>query len=358
VAAGVIQQRFNGSSTTMKIQKPAAAAIVGAMMVGALLSAKTSEPNSSALRMTETARDFLKALDTPQRAQLSFAYDDPERLNWDYIPRPRKGLPLKALTPAARAAAQAFIASGLSQSGYQQAVNVMSLDDVLYLLEGGNWSARRQRRDPLNYYLSLFGTPSERGVWGWRLEGHHLSLNYTVSDGHVVATTPEFFGANPGFIEAGPGRSIRVLGTEEDLARELVRSCTPEKMKVALIDAKAPDDIRGHNKSQPELSPTVGLAAADMTKDQRTLLKQLLGQYLKNMPPDVRAQREATLEAAGFSKIQIAWWGSLNRNERHAYRVQGPTFIIEYNNTQNNANHVHSVWRSSAGDFNKPLHGT
>ena len=183
-----------------------------AMMLGALLAAKTSDQRSSGLRMSEAARAFLKALNDDQRAQATFRYDDPERLNWHYIPRARKGLPLKSLSPAARAAAQGLIASGLSERGYQQAVNVMSLEDVLFLLEKDDWSARRLRRDPLNYSLTVFGTPSDQGVWGWRLEGHHLSLNYTVKDGHVVASTPEFFGANPALVDAGPGRSIRVSG--------------------------------------------------------------------------------------------------------------------------------------------------
>jgi uncharacterized protein DUF3500 len=335
--------------------KLAAAFLVGATMLGALLAAKTSDERASGLRMSEAARAFLKTLNEDQRAQASFRYDDPERLNWHYIPRVRKGLPLKALSPAARAAAQNLIASGLSGPGYQQAVNVMSLEDTLFLLEKDDWAARRQRRDPLNYSLSLFGTPSDRGVWGWRVEGHHLSLNFTVTDGRVVASTPEFFGANPALVDAGPGRSIRVLATVEDLAREIVRTCTPDRMKSAVVSSQAPNDIWNAARQQPELSPAVGLAGADMTADQRALLKRLLGEYLKNMPPDVRAEREARIEGGGFDKIRLAWWGSLERNERHAYRLQGPTFLVEYNNTQNNANHVHTVWRNTDGDFNQPL---
>lgn len=334
-------------------QKLVTASLVGATMFGALLVAKTSDQQSSGLRMAEAAREFVKTLTDEQRAQVTFQYDDPERLNWHYIPRARKGIPLKALTPASRAAAHAFITSGLSANGYEQVVNVMSLEDVLYLLEGGNWSERRQRRDPLNYSLSIFGTPSDRGVWGWRVEGHHLSLNYSVADGRVVASTPEFFGANPALVDAGPKRSIRVLGAEEDLAREVVRACNPEQMKTIIVDDKVPEDIWTTNKPQPVISAPVGLAASEMTKDQRTLLKHLLGEYLKNMPADVRSEREGRLETAGFENIRLGWWGSLNRNERHGYRVQGPTFLIEYNNTQNDANHVHSVWRNVDGDFNQ-----
>lgn len=337
--------------------KLAAAALVGALMLGALLSAKTNDQRVSGIRMGEAAQAFLKSLNDDQRTQATFAYDDPERLNWHYIPRARKGVPLKVLSPSARAAARALIASSLSERGYEQAVNVMSLDDVLFLLEKGDWSARRERRDPLNYSLTVFGTPSDHGVWGWRLEGHHLSLNYTVKDARVVASTPEFFGANPALIDAGPGRSIRVLAPLEDLARELVRTCGPEQRKTVIAGRNAPHDVWNTNRRQPELSPVVGLAAGEMTRDQRALLTQLLGEYLKNMPADVRAEREAKIQSGGFDKIRLAWWGSLERNEKHAYRIQGPSFLIEYNNTQDNANHVHSVWRSAEGDFDQPNRG-
>jgi hypothetical protein len=335
-------------------QKLVSAAVVTATMLGALLLAKTTESEPAAPRMIATARTFLDSLTPAQRAQAAYGYADPERTNWHYIPRPRKGVSIKDLETPARAAAKDFIASGLSQAGYEQALNVMSLEDVLYLVEGGDWKARRQRRDPLNYFLTVFGEPSDQGLWGWRLEGHHLSLNYSIANGKIVASTPEFFGANPALIEAGPGRSIRVLAAEEDLAREIAKSCTPEQRKTAQIDRHAPDDIKGQASTQPDPSPAVGLAAADMSKDQRALLKQLLGEYLKNMPAEVRAERESKLESAGFDKLKFGWWGSLNRNERHAYRIEGPTFLIEYNNTQNDANHVHSVWRNLAGDFNLP----
>ena len=192
----------------------AAALLVAATMAGAFVIAKTSDQRASGLRMAESAQTFLKSLTDEQRAQATFAYDDPERLNWHYIPRVRKGVPLKALTPAA-GRRRGLIASSLSGRGFEQVTNVMSLDDVLFLFEKGDFAARRQRRDPLNYSLSLFGKPSDHGVWGWRLEGHHLSLNYTVKDGRVVASTPEFFGANPALVDAGPGRSIRVLAPLE-----------------------------------------------------------------------------------------------------------------------------------------------
>jgi Protein of unknown function (DUF3500) len=330
------------------------ASVVAAASIGVLVAAKSGEERTSGLRMAEAATAFLQKLSPEERAQATFRYDDAERLNWHFIPRPRKGIPLKALDPAERATARDFIATGLSKPGYEQAVNVMSMEDVLFLLETDDWTARRQRRDPLNYYLSVFGTPGEKGQWGWRVEGHHLSLNFTVQDGRVVASTPEFFGSNPATLDAGPGRTLRPLALLEDIAREIVKACSPDQMKVILVDKKAPNEVWSSNKLQPILMPEVGLPASEMSKDQQALLRHLLAEYLKVCPSDLRADRESQLEAAGFDKIRLGWWGSLERNAKHAYRLQGPTFVVEYNNTQNNANHVHSVWRSASGDLNQP----
>jgi hypothetical protein len=305
--------------------------------------------------MAEKCNAFLSQLPDAQKQQASFAYDSDERLNWHFIPRERKGLPLKALDGEPLKAAHTLIESGLSEIGYTQALDVMSLEEVLYLLEEGNREERRARRDPQKYYLSVFGTPGKTGLWGWRLEGHHLSLNYSIEDGNVVASTPEFFGANPGTIDAGKGRQLRVLGPEEDLARQVLKLCNDEQRKKALIDKTPPREIRDAGEPQPSQTPPVGLKAADMSGQQRKILAALLTEYLQNMPADVEQKRRAKMNAAGIDEILFAWWGGSELAEPHYYRVQGPTFLIEYNNTQNNANHVHSIWRDMAGDLNEAL---
>lgn len=331
------------------------APVTGLLVVVAMVTmlvAQSEKKAPAGKAMVEAAAAFLTSLPPAQAQLVKFGYDDPERLNWHFIPRPRKGLPIRDLDGDSVSRAHALLQSGLSEAGYAQALDIMGLEEILYLLEPGDRAERRERRDPRKYYFSVFGTPAMTGTWGWRLEGHHISLNFTVSEGNVVSSTPEFFGANPGLIDAGPGRSIRVLGTEEDLGRQILKLCTPEQLKVMWVDKAAPDDLRGGGVVQPEQTPAVGLLASEMSEDQRKLLAELMNEYLKNMPADVAETRRAEVNAAGIGKLQFAWWGDQERNQRHYYRVQGPTFVIEYNNTQNQANHVHSMWRQLGGDFN------
>lgn len=339
----------------MRNTRTLAAGCVLLFASGALLLARVQREDPSGVKITQHAQAFLKTLTDAQKQKASFPYDSKERLNWHYIPRPRKGLPLKELDRNARKAAHALLQASLSEAGYSQALNVMSLEEVLYLLEKGDREKRRANRDPLKYYISIFGTPSLKGTWGWRIEGHHVSLNYTITNGKVVASTPEFFGANPALIDAGPKRKIRVLGPEEDIARQVLLLCDREQLKAAHISPKAPDDIRSKGTPQPETTPPVGLPVAKMSAAQKKLMGQLLAEYLQNMPADISRERRAKIEKAGIGNVYFAWWGDKRPNKRHAYRVQGPTFLIEYNNTQNDANHLHTVWRNMAGDFNVPL---
>jgi len=323
-------------------------------LLSAAMAVRLRDTSKSGAAMISAANEFLGTLTQAQKEQASFGYDDEERLNWHFIPRERKGLPLKDLEGAALKSAHTLLASGLSKVGYDQTLNVMSLEEILYLLEGGERETRRERRDPNKYYISVFGKPAASGTWGWRFEGHHISLNYTVEDGQLVATTPEFFGANPGTVDAGVGRQVRVLGPEEDMARQILKLCTPDQQKIAWRDKKAPDDLRGGGVAQPETTEPVGLPFSQMSGDQQKLLQALLNEYLGNMPADVEAVRRDAINRGGLDSIHFAWWGDSEQHKRHYYRVQGPSFLIEYNNTQNNANHVHSIWRKMSGDFNEP----
>lgn len=328
-------------------------ALIVVIAAGALLSANLKEEANTAAAMADAANGFLSTLTKEQKSRVTFGFDDEERVNWHYIPKEtRPGVPVYELEGAPLKAALALLRSGLSEAGYDQALNVMSLEEVLYLLEGGVREERRAKRDPQKYFITVFGTPGNTGSWGWRFEGHHISLNYTVVDGKVVSSTPEFFGANPGTIDSGPGRRIRVLGSEEDLARSILKACSPAQSKLAWISEDAPDDLRSRGTPQPDTGKPQGLPVSKMSDDQKKLLQELLAEYLKNMPADVVAERRARINDAGLENIYFGWWGSSEVNERHEYRVQGPTFLIEYNNTQQSANHVHSIWRNMDGDFN------
>lgn len=337
----------------MKTHRIAISMLVLAV-IGALFAAQNAKEPPVGQAMIAAANVFRKSLTLEHLKQCSFGYNDEERLNWHFIPRERKGLPLKDLEGDALKAAKAFIHSGLTEAGYDQALNIMSLEEVLYLLEGGERDYRRDRRDPGKYYLSIFGEPAEKGLWGWRLEGHHISLNFSIQDGKVVASTPEFFGANPGTIDAGLERQIRVLGPEEDIARQILKLCTPEQLAVALVSKTPPKEVPGPNLPQAEIGPAIGLPYAKMSDNQKTLLAELLSEYLKNLPASIEQERRVEIREGGMDQIHFAWWGDKELNQAHHYRVQGPTFVIEYNNTQNNANHVHSMWRSLKGDFNLP----
>lgn len=337
----------------MATRKLVLAATVMIAMV-TLLAAQNVQGPKTGSAMSVAAQGFLASITPDQKAQATFKFDDAERLNWHFIPRPRKGLPLKSLEGASLKAAHAFIRSGLSEAGYDQTLNIMSLEELLYLLEAGDRTERRDRRDPNKYYLSVFGEPGDTGNWGWRLEGHHISLNFTLKDGKVVSSTPEFFGANPGTVDAGKGRQIRVLGPEEDIARQILKHCTPEQEKLCWISKEAPGEVPGPNAVQAAVAAPVGLPYSQMSEDQKKLVQELLSEYLKNLPGEIEQERRAAINAAGIDKLYFAWYGLSELHDPHHYRVQGPTFVIEYNNTQNNANHVHSMWRNLNGDFGIP----
>ena len=300
--------------------------------------------------MAAAAQNLLAALSEEQRPKAAFAFDSDERENWHFVPKERKGLTLKEMTPAQRHLAYALLNSGLSQRGYAQATTIMSLEQILQDMEG---PGRKFPRDPELYHVSIFGTPAAKGTWSWRFEGHHLSVNFTLVEGKVAAGTPSFMGTNPGEVRTGPRAGLRVLGAEEELGRELVKALTDEQRKVAVIDSKAPDDILTLATRKADLGKPVGLSLGELTADQRSLAVKLIHAYLDRARGEVAATDFAELEKAGFDNIRFAWAGSLERGQRHYYRVHGPTFVLEYDNTQNDANHVHAAWRDFAGDFGR-----
>ncbi len=304
----------------------------------------------AAAEMTKATETFLATLTPEQRAKAEFAMTDEERLNWHFVPRTRKGLPLKEMTPPQREAAHALLRSGLSERGYLKATTIISLEEILYELEN-----KSPRRDSSLYFFSVFGKPDPKDAWGWRFEGHHLSAQFTLVAGRAVAIGPSFFGANPATIRDGPRKGTRALAGEEDLARKLVISLTDEQKQTAIFAAKAPSDIiTGNARKVKKLEP-LGLAATRLAPDQAELLKSLLKEHVFRHRTDVAEATLKQIEVAGPEKIFFAWAGGVESGQGHYYRIQGPSFLIEYDNTQNNANHVHAVWRDLENDFGEDL---
>ena len=331
---------------------------LGAGVVVGLAVWAGAQVDRGAGAMATAAERLLAALDAEQRAKATFPFDSPERLNWHFIPRARKGLPLKAMTPEQRSLAFGLIESGLGSAGNLKATTIMSLEAILRELEQG----RGPVRDPELYYVSIFGDPSGQGRWGWRVEGHHLSLNFTLEGDKVLAATPAFFGSNPAEVRSGPRKGLRTLADLEDRALRLLQALDDDQKKAAVIADKAPREIHsadfkgeaGGLAPRPPDDRPEGIAAEKLTKDQRAMLMALIESYAAEMSPQVGAawlNEIVQSGPGGRDRIHFAWSGPADRSQPHAYKVQGPTFLIEFNNTQNEANHIHSAWRNMLGDF-------
>lgn len=318
----------------------------------ALIPAMTlsSPAHDPAEDMAAAANAWLASLDAAQRQKASFEFPDAERLNWAFIPKARNGLALKEMTASQRPLAVALLNSGLSHRGFLQASTIISLEEVLRKLEKGN-----PGRDPELYYVSIFGSPGTTNAWGWRVEGHHLSLNFTVAHGHVAAQSPSFFGSNPAEVLEGPRQGLRVLGTEEDLGRQFVKSLTTQQQSTAIIAKTAFADIlTGNSRKALPLSPP-GLGFTELQAKQKTALQEIVRAYADRFRPELAQSDLAKIERAGWDKVSFVWAGGLEKGQGHYYRVQGPTFVLEYDNTQNNANHIHTAWRDFMNDFGEDV---
>jgi hypothetical protein len=296
--------------------------------------------------MAQAALNLWAALSPEQQAKAGFPFDGEERFNWHFVPRERKGITWHDLNPAQQKLAQAFLASGLSNRGFQQVETIMSLEDILKEIEQGSGPLR----DANNYAFCVFGTPGEKRTWGWRFEGHHVSMTFTMVDGHAVGG-PVFFGTNPHKVLAGPRKDLRILAVEEDLGRELVKSLSAEQAKTAIYEARAPRDIITGNTRKADIGPQVGLAASDMTAAQQKLLMTLVEHYAYRLRQELADDDLAKIAAADFKKIHFAWAGETEPSRPHEYRLHGPTFCVENDNTQNDSNHLQTVSRDASTDF-------
>lgn len=313
--------------------------------------------------MTAAAQKWIAEL-TPEQKKIGLLdYAAPQRLDWHFIPKAtRKGVQIRAMTPAQRQAALALLRSTLSEVGHGKATKIMELENLLKELEKARTGT--PLRDPERYYFTVFGEPTDAGKWGLSIEGHHMSLNFVVDSGKVVASTPQMFGSNPAIMKnddtVGIKKGTEILAKEERLAFELLGTLSAEQRKVAMIAEKALDEVRNAGVPQPPTDAPVGLPASKLNDAQKKILRSLVDAYAANMPEEVAKERWAAIEASGFDNLHFAWAGADKPGVGHYYRIQGATFAIEFVNTQpdaagNPANHIHCMWRDPKGDFALPI---
>ncbi|MBM3648856.1 MAG: DUF3500 domain-containing protein [Alphaproteobacteria bacterium] len=307
--------------------------------------AASAQSADAARRIADQANRFLASLDEGQRQRVLIAYDSAGRLDWHYIPRNRSGLGLGDMKPAQADAARALLASVLNEQGLRLVDGVRFLEGVLREQQG-SW------RDPGRYFLSLFGVPG-RFPWGWRFEGHHLSLNVALpADGHV-AVTPFFVGAHPATVRDGPNKGFRLLGASEDLARQIVSGLSDAERRTAVIADRSFGEIVASPQREQDLGQPRGLELAAMSGSSRQLVEALLDRFLATLTADLVAAQKRRVTEQGLERFRFAWAGSLQPGQAHYFRIQGPATLIEHDNTQNDANHIHSVWRDLAADFGR-----
>lgn len=317
-------------------------------------AADAIDTTNPAPAMAKAAAAFLATLSPAKREMAHLPFHSEERLNWHFVPRMRQGLPLKQMSPEERQAALALLKASLSATGLTKVETIRNLEDVLRAIEN------EPRRDAELYYFTVFGEASEKGAWGWRYEGHHTSLNWTLVEGRVAGSSPQFMGANPADVNVGPRKGTRALAAEEDLARELVTSLSADQAQLAVVSASAPFGpgaplgiVTGKSR-EAAMQENNGIAYGKLNNMQQGLLLSLIQEYATTQPPAVAQARLARVKAE-LPNVKFAWMGGRDKGQGHYYRIQGDSFLIEYDNTQGNANHIHSVWRQFKGDWAKDV---
>jgi len=320
------------------------------LAVAAAAQDKGHPSASVAAKMRDSVERFVAALPEKSRAQAMRPFEDRDRLDWHYVPRSRNGIALKELDPAGREAVHGLLRSALSASGYRKAVNIIELELVLREIETFGWM-----RDAERYHLTVYGAPDRARRWGWRFEGHHLSLNFTLAGDKMAVDTPSFFGANPATVAGGPKQGLRALGEEHDAGWTLLESLGEAQRREAVFEARTYGDIVTGNRDKVEPLDAAGISAAGLDERQRALLWKLVETYARSFEPGLAEARLARAKQGGIEAIRFGWAGSIARGKPHYYRVQGPLFLIEHDASQNDGNHIHTVWRDFTGDFGRDL---
>lgn len=296
--------------------------------------------------MADKANAFLKSLDEAQNKKARYPFDDKERDNWQFVPTDRNGLPIKEMTQEQRVLARQLLETGMSASALVKIDTIMALEKLL-----GEMENRPDHRDPERYFTTIFGEPSAGGTWGWRFEGHHIAVNFTLIGGKVISATPSFLAANRAETREGRMKGTRPLAQEEDLARTLATILHSDQKAVVYTEKPPAEILTGNERKARQLEP-VGILTTEMSEAQQQGLLTLISEYANRHRQEI-AEKDMAKIKADFSNVRFAWAGGLKKGDAYYYRVQGKTFLIEACNIQNDANHIHTVWRDLEGDFGR-----
>ncbi|MDA0936997.1 MAG: DUF3500 domain-containing protein [Bacteroidetes bacterium] len=313
--------------------------------IGSLMAQPSFDPLSGVSAL-------INSLTPAQKEIVSFALEDPAKTRWHYLPHDsfaREGLPLSEMTAGQIEKTYALLEAYLSESGYDQMQQIIDLENYLAIVENNPY-----KRDASKYYIAFYGTPHKDSLWAWSFEGHHLSLNFTVSP-EAIAFAPAFWGSNPGIVPIGPEQGKIVLKTDHNLGLQLVNSHSPAQLEQTLVSSKTYGEILTQNQDAVALIPNNGIAYRQLQAPQKKLLKQIIHHHLDRMEKPVSQKAQELLENENWNEITFSWAGKTEKLKAHYYRIQGQSFLIEYDNSQNNGNHIHAVWREFNGDFGKDL---
>ena len=296
--------------------------------------------------------EFINSLNEEQKRKAIFSFDDEEKSVWHYLPATsfqRRGLPLKEMSKEQQGKVFKLLSYSLSEVGYEKVMGIRDLENVL-----AEQSGDTNRRDPEKYYVAFYGNPVKDDLWFWSFEGHHVSLKFTI-DVDEVYLAPRFLGANPAIIQSGPRKGEQALKNEEALGFELINSMNVVQQEKAIFRNQAYPDIVTANDSEVSPLKPVGISTMELSGDQKSVLVAIINEFISLLPRDKAEEKMQTLRKEEMAEIQFGWAGGLKPGEPHYYRIQGKSFLIELDNTQNNANHIHTVWREFEGDFGKDV---
>ena len=311
---------------------------------------------ATARRMAEAANRWLQSLSPGQQDVARFPFETDERYIWNYRPVPRHGLRLTNMDDQQAALAKALFETGLSARAVQKAHDIMILEADLLISEKLEHRPVTPDRNPEHYWFGIFGEPGGKDPWGWRAGGHHLGLHFTIVDGDLIAPTPLFLGANPATVKHGPRTGFRTLPEEEDRARAFVEALPTAQREIAVVRAFAPNDILSDAYRTVEmLGVPSGIRFVDLSGEHRQQLLDLVRLYVERTNEEIARHEWDRLERIGFETVSFAWAGPTQVGGRHYYVIHGPTFLVEYDNTQNGGNHIHSVWRDRQHDWGEDL---